>query len=172
MNASQPLHCSNVLRPARPFRFVGTNAYWLPSLNTQEDINKTIHNISASGLNVVRTWAFNDVDEIPVNGTWFQLIKNGTTTINNGTNGLQKLDLLVKAAEDAGVLLILSLTNNWNPRPLIDNSTVVPVDGSLGRRDVTVGTNNSLPRNTLSNDFGQLYLCRIPPQSEYEYGTL
>ncbi|KAI5122966.1 hypothetical protein M0805_006845 [Coniferiporia weirii] len=142
------------IRNGEPFTFVGTNAYWLPSLNSEADINKTIHDILASGIKVIRTWAFNDVDTIPVNGTWFQLIQNGTTTINNGTNGLQKLDTVVKLAEDAGVLLILSLTNNWNPLPLIDNTTVVPVDGSLVRRDVTFGTNNSLPRNSLSNDFG------------------
>ena len=143
-----------LLTSLRPFTFVGTNAYWLPSLNTQEDINKTLHDIASAGIKVVRTWAFNDVDEIPEDGTWFQLIQNGTTTINTGPDGLQKLDMVVKAAEGAGILLILSLTNNWNPRPLLDNTTVVPVDGSLGRRDVTVGTNNSLPRNFLSNDFG------------------
>lgn len=96
-----------------------------------------------------------DVDTIPVNGTWFQLIANGTTSVNLGPNGLQKLDKVVQFAEEAGVLLIMSLTNNWNPRPLLDNTTVVPVDG-LARRDVTTGTNNSLPRNFLSNDFGAL----------------
>ena len=97
-----------------------------------------------------------------MNGTWFQLIANGTTTINNGTNGLQKLDKVVQFAEDAGVVLILSLTNNWNPLPLLDNTTIVPVDG-LRRRDVTVGTNNSLPRNFLSNDYGMLvcYSMRV-----------
>ncbi|EJD06057.1 glycoside hydrolase family 5 protein [Fomitiporia mediterranea MF3/22] len=142
------------IRNGEPFSFLGTNAYWLPSLNTEADINRTVANISAHGIKVIRTWAFNDVDEIPVNGTWFQLVQNGTTFVNTGSNGLQKLDQVVKAAEVNGVLLILSLTNNWNPRPLIDNTTVVPVDGSLGRRDVTVGTNNSFPRNFLSNDFG------------------
>ncbi|KAL5511862.1 hypothetical protein ACEPAH_5080 [Sanghuangporus vaninii] len=142
------------IRNGEPFTFVGTNAYWLPSLNTQEDINKTIQSIASAGIKVVRTWAFNDVDEIPGDGTWFQVIQNGTTSVNTGPDGLQKLDMVVKAAEDAGILLILSLTNNWNPRPLLDNTTAVPVDGSLGRRDVTVGTNNSLPRNFLSNDFG------------------
>lgn len=142
------------IRNGEPFKFLGTNAYWLPSLNTIEDINKTITNIKANGFTVIRTWAFNDVPEIPVNGTWFQHIANGTLTINEGPNGLQKLDAVVKIAEETGVLLILSLTNNWNPLPLLDNTTVVSVDAPLGRRDVTVGTNSSLPRNTLSNDYG------------------
>lgn len=43
----------------RPFRFVGTNAYWLASLNTDADINKTIHDIASRGISVIRTWAFN-----------------------------------------------------------------------------------------------------------------
>ena len=99
-----------------------------------------------------------DVDTIPVNGTWFQLIANGTTSVNLGPTGLQRLDKVVQFAEEAGVLLIMSLTNNWNPLPAIDNTTEVSVDVPLGRRDVTVGTNNSLPRNTLSNDFGMYCL--------------
>ena len=94
-----------------------------------------------------------DVDTIPVNGTWFQLIANGTTSVNLGPTGLQRLDKVVQFAEEAGVLLIMSLTNNWNPRPLLDNTTAEPVD-TLTRRDVTTGTNNSLPRNFLSNDYG------------------
>lgn len=96
-----------------------------------------------------------DVEKIPVNGTWFQLIGNGTTTINNGTNGLQKLDTVVRLAEKHGIFLQLSLTNNWNPLPLIDNTTT---GLSISARDVTKGTNNSLTRNILSNDYGQHFI--------------
>jgi mannan endo-1,4-beta-mannosidase len=127
--------------------FVGTNAPWLPALNSDDDIDFTLGNISAANLTVVRTWAFNDVTSIPENGTWFQLISNGTTTINNGTNGLQKLDTVVRLAEKHGLFMILSLTNNWNPIGNTTNGTSV-----LSTRDVQ--TNNSLPRNFLSNDFG------------------
>jgi len=133
------------------FRFIGTNAYWLPTLNSEADINNTLSSIANSNITVVRTWAFNDVDIIPEIGTWFQLIANGTTSINNGTNGLQRLDKVVELAEAHGIYLLLSLTNNWNPLPLLDNVTI---DNSLSRRDVTQGTNNTLPRNTLSNDYG------------------
>ena len=65
------------------------------------------------------------------------------------------MDQVLNAAEANDVVVILSLTNNWNPLPLVDNTTEVIVEG-LQRRDVTLGTNNSLPRNTLSNDFGKL----------------
>lgn len=144
------------------FRFVGTNAYWLQALNTDQDVVTTLTSIRKSGITVVRTWAFNDVDVIPSdNSTWFQLIANGTTTVNNGTNGLQKLDSIIRHAENLGIHLMLTLTNNWNPRPALDNLTAslqnlsATVDSSgLPRRDVTIGTNNSLPRNTLSNDYG------------------
>ncbi|KAF9052628.1 glycoside hydrolase family 5 protein [Panaeolus papilionaceus] len=130
--------------------FVGTNAYWLSALNSDEDIDFTLGNISATGIRVVRTWAFNDVEKIPENGTWFQLVANGTTTVNDGPNGLQKLDTVVRLAEKHGLFLILSLTNNWNPRPLLDSSHPL----AISARDVTPDTNNTLPRNTLSNDYG------------------
>lgn len=39
--------------------FVGTNAYWLPTLNSVQDINNTLASISAAGIKIVRTWAFN-----------------------------------------------------------------------------------------------------------------
>ncbi|EEB87403.1 hypothetical protein MPER_15253, partial [Moniliophthora perniciosa FA553] len=143
------------------FKWIGTTAYWLPSLNKEEDIINTLSNISAAGIKVVRTWAFNDVETIPENGTWFQLVQNGTVTINNGTNGLQKLDLVVKHAERFGIYITMSLTNNWNPRPLFDNltSSIDDLGASvqarrLWDRDMTPGTNNSLPRNFLSNDYG------------------
>ena len=95
-----------------------------------------------------------DVQTIPVNGTWFQLIGNGTTTLNNGTNGLQKLDTVIQLAEKHGIFVQIALTNNWNPLPGVDNTTT-----GLGMitRDVTPGTNNNLTRNTLSNDYGQQF---------------
>ncbi|KAJ6596886.1 glycoside hydrolase family 5 protein [Mycena vulgaris] len=133
------------------FKFIGTNAYWLTALNTDEDVNSTLSSIRSKNITVVRTWAFNDVSTIPENGTWFQLIANGTTSVNlNETTGLPKLDRIISMAEKHGIYLLLSLTNNWNPLPL-DNITNGTAGGIL-RRDVA--TNNSLPRNFLSNDFG------------------
>ncbi|KAF8656160.1 hypothetical protein AX16_002729 [Volvariella volvacea WC 439] len=136
------------VKNGKPFKTLGSNLYWLPTLNTWDDINNVIGNVSSFGFNSIRTWAFNDVDEIPINGTWFQHIKNGRTTINEGWNGLKKLDKVVKAAENHGVYLILTLTNNWNPRDLEDYPQ--PVEA----RDITPGTGSTLARNTLSNDFG------------------
>lgn len=44
---------------ASAFKFIGTNAYWLHTLNTDDDISNTLANISAAGIKVVRAWAFN-----------------------------------------------------------------------------------------------------------------
>jgi mannan endo-1,4-beta-mannosidase len=138
------------------FAWIGTDAYWLQTLNTEQDIINTLSNISALGINVVRTWGFNDVTAIPEdNGTWFQLIANGTTSINNGTNGLQKLDLIVKHAEAFGIYLLLTLTNNWNPLPT-DNLTnsIASLQSSIEGRATVETFNSSRPRNYLSNDYG------------------
>ena len=124
--------------------------------------------MSATGINVVRVWGFNgtisddyrptsplnlsaDVNQIPEKGPWFQLIANGTTTINNGSNGLQRLDKVVELAEQHGMFLIISFANNWDPFSEI-NTTSVP---AVTRRDVTPGTDNNSIRNFVSNNYGQ-----------------
>lgn len=91
-----------------------------------------------------------DVTEIPTNGIWFQLIANGATKINNGTDGLACLDKVVEVAQEHGIYLILLPTNNWNPLPG-DDTTQVP---AVFHRDSTTG--NELARNYLSNDFGRM----------------
>ncbi|KAG0707761.1 glycoside hydrolase family 5 protein [Suillus ampliporus] len=152
------------------FKYIGTNAYWLPTLNTNEDIWNTLANISALGINVVRLWAFNDVDTIPVNGTWFQLVRNSTVSVNTGSNGLQKLDTVIQMAEQQGLYVILSLTNNWDPLPLL-NSTVPPINSTIF--DVTPGTNNTLPRNYLSNNYGgmDLYVRQFGLETHDQFYT-
>jgi mannan endo-1,4-beta-mannosidase len=58
--------------------------------------------------------AFNDVTEIPDDGVWFQVFhKNGTIEINEGENGLVRLDNIVQAAKDNNLHVVFSLTNNW-----------------------------------------------------------
>jgi len=100
-----------------------------------------------------------DVEQIPESGTWFQLIQNGTLTINNGTNGLQKLDKALELAQKHGLYVLLSLTNNWNPHPSdIINNTNSLTGFPLGKRDTILGFNDTRPRNTLSNDYGTVVI--------------
>jgi mannan endo-1,4-beta-mannosidase len=148
--------CANAVLPViRDFSFVGTNAYWLPFLNTDDDIRKTLANISKTGITVVRTWAFNganncpvvlphflpfgqiDVFTVPDSGSWLLLLKDGNTTINTGPNGIQRLDKVIKIAKEYNIYLQFSLTNNWFPT----------VD--------TPPESCPLPRNYLSNSYGQ-----------------
>jgi mannan endo-1,4-beta-mannosidase len=126
-------------------------------LNSDADIQATLGNMSKAGINVVRTWAFNgmnqhpthlfffplfsfssqiDVTEIPKTGSWLQLIQNGTSQINMGANGIQRLDKLIQFAKMNNMFVHFSLTNNWFP-------------------SVNQKSPNPSPRNLLSNDYGQ-----------------
>lgn len=146
------------------FRYVGTNSYWLPVLNTDEDIWNTLGNISAVGAKVVRVWAFNDVATTPSNGTWFQSIQNGTVSINDGPNGLQKLDTVVQMAQQHGLYVMMTLTNNWYPSA---NSTGSSLQARGGTTEIT------LPRNYLSNDYGgmDLYVRQFGLQYHDQFYT-
>jgi len=137
----------------KPFHYVGTNAYWLQLLN-KEDLNRTMHDIAALGIKVVRTWAFSDVTEIPKDGVWLQVLHdNGTIQINMGENGLVRLDNIVKAAKDNKLHVLFSLTNNW-----FRNATGA-TGGSIktskrGATEIVPVDQHYLPRNFLSNDYG------------------
>lgn len=95
--------------------FVGTNTYWLAFLNNNSDVDHVLSDIAASGLKILRVWGFNDVNTVPPAGTvYFQLLANGTATINTGSDGLEKLDYVVSAAETHGIKLIIPFVNNWS----------------------------------------------------------
>jgi len=47
--------------------FAGTNAYWLPFTEKSADIDLVFSHIKESGMKVVRTWGFNDVNTTPGN---------------------------------------------------------------------------------------------------------
>lgn len=143
----------------RNFTFVGTNAYWLPYLNSDDDIRNTLANMSKSGINVVRTWAFNganncpvaslhfssfnhiDVATVPDAGSWLLLIKDGNTIMNHGTNGIQRLDKIIAMAKQYNIYVYFSLTNNWSP--------------FVNEPD------SSLPRNFLCNHYGQYLILDL-----------
>ena len=91
--------------------FAGTNAYWLPFLTSDADVDTTFKAVAAAGLKVVRTWGFNDATSC--SGIHFQCWSSSTPSINTGSNGLQRLDAVVKAAEKYGIKLIIPFVNNW-----------------------------------------------------------
>jgi mannan endo-1,4-beta-mannosidase len=129
-------------------------------MTTDMDLDLTFHDIATAGFKVVRTWAFNDVPKKPSSGPYFQvsfnpfqsslsdtrekILDGGRATINEGADGLQRLDKVVAAAEKYGIKLIFSLTNNWNPERPLNNT-------AWNRREnAKVG----FPRGYLSNDYG------------------
>lgn len=73
-----------------------------------------------------------------------KILDGGRASINEGADGLQRLDKVVAAAEKYGIKLIFSLTNNWNPERPLNNT-------AWNRREnAKVG----FPRGYLSNDYG------------------
>jgi len=80
-----------------------------------------------AGLKVMRTWGFNDKNKtyipfadgglpqyyVDTTGTYFQEFDDKKITINYGSDGLLKLDNVVKAAEATDIKLVVTLTNNW-----------------------------------------------------------
>lgn len=64
-------------------------------------------------------WGFGDVTTIPdasatdPNKVWFQYLNASGSHINYGTDGIQRLDYVVSAAERFGVKLVLNFINNW-----------------------------------------------------------
>lgn len=143
----------------------------MAALDKEEDVDKTLADIAAAGIKVVRTWGFNgelhvppffgplplinehlDVVDIPETGTWFQQIKDGkVVAVNEGPNGLQKLDKVIELAERHGIYVLVSLTNNWNPQSADDGSSLL----TSRENDGTTSSNNNRSRNELSNDYGR-----------------
>lgn len=71
--------------------------------------------MNESGLRILRVWGFNDVNSVPSSGTvYYQLLTDGTATINTGADGLQRLDYVVASAEKRNVKLIINFVNNWS----------------------------------------------------------
>ena len=95
--------------------FAGSNAYWLGFQKEAADVDLVFDHLKESGLKVLRVWGFNDVNEKPAKGeAWFQLHADGTSTINTGADGLQRLDTVVASAEKHGIQLSVPFINYWD----------------------------------------------------------
>ncbi|KAH7142190.1 glycoside hydrolase superfamily [Dactylonectria macrodidyma] len=106
----------------RDFYFAGSNAYYLPFQTNQEDVERGLGAAKKAGLNVMRTWGFNDrnattdTNGLPKYGgegagetnVVMQTWKNGKAKID-----VTGFDKVVKGAENTDMKLIVALTNNW-----------------------------------------------------------
>ncbi|KAJ5109535.1 hypothetical protein N7456_006210 [Penicillium angulare] len=95
--------------------FAGTNAYWIGFLTDDDDVDLVMTHLNESDLRILRVWGFNDVNTVPSSGTvYYQLLSDGTATINTGSDGLERLDYVVSSAEKHDIKLIINFVNNWS----------------------------------------------------------
>ncbi|KAL4362861.1 hypothetical protein GQ457_04G029660 [Hibiscus cannabinus] len=91
----------------KPFYINGFNAYWLmvfaSDLSTRSKVTDVFREASKYGMNVARTWAFNDGDYKPLQispGSYNEDVFKG-------------MDFVVSEANKYGIHLIMSLVNNF-----------------------------------------------------------
>jgi mannan endo-1,4-beta-mannosidase len=105
------------------FRVAGANNYYL-GFESDAMVLSVFELAAGMGLNTLRTWAFLDCGiaapgTMPASaqdGAYFQW-QNSTTgkpEVNDGANGLQRLDRTIFLAEQHGIHLILPLVNHWD----------------------------------------------------------
>lgn len=95
--------------------YAGTNCYWCGFLTSDEDVDKVFSDMAAADLKIIRVWGFNDVNTKPSDGTvYYQYLSASGSEINTGSNGLERLDAVVSAAETHGLKLIINFVNNWS----------------------------------------------------------
>ncbi|KAL2954280.1 hypothetical protein AAZX31_19G212400 [Glycine max] len=92
----------------KPHYLNGFNSYWLMNVasdpSTSSKVSITFQEASQHGLNVARTWAFNDGG--------YNALQISPGSYNE--NVFKGLDFVISEAGKNGVRLILSLVNNWN----------------------------------------------------------
>ena len=117
-----------------PYYYAGTNCYYL-TFKSKESVDNVFNDAEAMGLKVIRVWGNMDVgvktDQVsngkPVftnnndgpgekDGIYFQYFdKNlGKPVVNEGADGLQKLDYAIYQAEQHDMKLLITFTNYWD----------------------------------------------------------
>lgn len=118
-----------------PFYYAGTNCYYL-TFKSQEAVDSVFKDAEAMGLKVIRVWGNLDVgvktgttdsEGKPVftnnndgpgekDGIYFQYFDKdlGKPVINEGKDGLQKLDYALYQAVKHGIKLLITFTNYWD----------------------------------------------------------
>ncbi|KAF5375179.1 hypothetical protein D9758_000203 [Tetrapyrgos nigripes] len=103
----------------KPFAFVGANSYWLPLLTSKEDVRATFREMQAAGIRVLRTWGFNAINGSELAGaletdlTYYQVWNSSEWVLNDGPQGLERLDFVIQAAAEFDIKVIVAFTNNW-----------------------------------------------------------
>jgi mannan endo-1,4-beta-mannosidase len=112
---------SHLTLAGKPFRFAGTNNYYLhyQSATARDNV---IDKVAASDFSVLRTWGWFDTGTADgadpsagsQNGVYLQYWDGtGHPKYNDGADGLVRLDAVIARAAQDGVKLIIPFTNNW-----------------------------------------------------------
>lgn len=112
----------------KPFCFLGANHYALAHKprQTVDDVLSTAREL---GVRVLRVWSFIDIGSLDgsrrsIDARWDQGKKDGAyfqywdgrrqePVVNEGEDGLKRLDYALARSAELGIKLILVLTNNW-----------------------------------------------------------
>ncbi|HKS99192.1 MAG TPA: cellulase family glycosylhydrolase [Rugosimonospora sp.] len=111
---------SDLFLDGRPFRFAGTNTYYL-MYAAPRSVDDIFTRASAAGFTVLRTSGWLDIGNQDgtnsvrgkQNGVYFQYWDGGAPAYNDGPDGLSHLDAVIARAAQAGIKLVIPLTNNW-----------------------------------------------------------
>ena len=118
----------------KPFYYAGTNNYYL-SYKSKEEVDNVIEDAKDMGLKVIRTWGNLDVgvktnsvndkgyqvftDSVDGSGekegVYFQYFDKDLNkpVVNEGEDGLERLDYAIYKASKENVKLLIDFTNNW-----------------------------------------------------------
>ncbi|KAB1999079.1 hypothetical protein ES319_D12G136300v1, partial [Gossypium barbadense] len=98
---------TNFVINGNPFYLNGFNAYWMMIFasdpSTRDKVTNTFRQASKHGMNIARTWAFNDGDYMPLQ----------TSPGSYNEDVFKGLDFVVAEAKKFKIHLILSLVNNF-----------------------------------------------------------
>src|SRR3954451_15853012 len=112
---------TQLLLDGQPFRFAGTNNYYLHYQSAVARDN-VLDKAAASGLPVVRTWGWFDTGTADganptagsQNGVYLQYWDGSEhPRYNDGPDGLARLDAVIAKAAELRLRLIIPFTNNW-----------------------------------------------------------
>jgi mannan endo-1,4-beta-mannosidase len=107
----------------KSYEFAGTNNYYL-GYKSPAMVDAVLDDAAAAGFDVIRTWGFQDYQNPDGSGSvhqnfegvWYQAWDDtaGAPVVNEGADGLERLDYVIAAAAERGIRLIIPFTNNWN----------------------------------------------------------